>query len=90
MPAGETPTSAPPERDLKAQGAVLDLLLIDPGDGLTLPDLERELADEVGLSAEGAIGWALEDLIQVGLIENLDGRLRPTPAGRHLHLIAGV
>lgn len=50
--AGTPGSAVPPEHDLKAQGAVLDLLLADHADGLALPDLERWLAGEIRLSAE--------------------------------------
>jgi len=38
----------------------------------------------------GAIAWAVEDLIRVGLVMLVEGDLRPTVAARHLHLIASV
>lgn len=65
------------ERDLKTQGAVLDLLLITGPDVMTAKELEAALADEVTLAGEGAIGWAVEDITGMGLLER-DG----TPTSR--------
>ncbi len=79
-----------PERDLKAQGAVLDLLLFEREGGATIGELEADLADEVSLADQGAIGWAVEDLVGVGLLALDDGRVRPTPAATHFHMIGSV
>lgn len=78
------------ERDLKTQGAVLDLLLIVGPDVMTGKELEAALADEVALVDEGAIGWAVEDLTGMGLLERDGERVRPTPAAIHFHMIGSV
>lgn len=78
------------ERDLKTQGAVLDLLLIEGPGVMTAKELEAALADEVALADEGAIGWAVEDLTGMGLLERDRERVRPTPAAIHFHMIGSV
>jgi hypothetical protein len=78
------------ERDLKTQGAVLDLLLITGPDVMTAKELEAALADEVSLADEGAIGWAVENLTGMGLLERDGERVRPTPAAVHFHMVASV
>ena len=78
------------ERDLETQGAVLDLLLIVGPAVMTAKDLEAALADEVKLAEQGAIGWAVEDLIGMGLLERDGEKVRPTPAAVHFHMVASV
>jgi hypothetical protein len=78
------------ERDLKTQGAVLDLLLIAAPSVMTAKELEAALADEVALADKGAIGWAVEDLTGMGLLERDGERVRPTPAAIHFHMIGSV
>jgi hypothetical protein len=78
------------ERDLKTQGAVLDLLLIAGPDVMSAKELETALANEVALADEGAIGWAVEDLTGMGLLEREGEKVRPTPAAVHFHMVASV
>jgi hypothetical protein len=78
------------ERDLKTQGAVLDLLLIEGPGVMTAKELEAALTDAVTLANEGAIGWAVEDLAGMGLLERDGERVRPTPAAVHFHMVASV
>jgi hypothetical protein len=78
------------ERDLKTQGAVLDLLLVVGSGVMTAKELEAALANEVALADEGAIGWAVEDLTGMGLLERDGERVRPTPAAIHFHMIDSV
>jgi len=78
------------ERDLKTQGAVLDLLLIAGPGVMTAMELEAALADEVALAGEGAIDWPVEDLTGMGLLERDGERVRPTPAAVHFHMVASV
>jgi hypothetical protein len=78
------------ERDLKAQGAVLDLLLVVGPGVMTGKELGAALADEVALADEGAIGWAVDDLTGMGLLERNGERVRPTPAAIHFHMVASV
>jgi hypothetical protein len=79
-----------PERDLKAQGAVLDLLLYECDSPRTVSELEAALRDEVILVDEGAIRWAVEDLVGVGLLEFDADRVRLTAAAVHFDLARSV
>jgi hypothetical protein len=79
-----------PERDLKAQAAVLDLLLLERQDSPTAGEVEADLADEVSLANEGAIGWAIEDLIRVGLLERDGEQVRPTPSAVHFQMVISI
>ena len=79
-----------PEHDLKAQASVLELILLEHPDGLGIDALQEALEGEISQAEEGAVLWALQDLVAVGLLQVDRASVLPTPAAIHFHRLQAI